>query len=86
MRRHSCRRFYIIDSPGRRFRRNNPSERIIRELRLLSRVVGVFSDGDSALMLVGARLGHIAGVKWGARRYLSMEHLTQNVSAETSVA
>ena len=26
-------------------------------------------------MLVGARLRHVAGTKWGSRRYLDMSHL-----------
>ena len=26
-------------------------------------------------MLVGARLRHVAGTKWGSRRYLDMGHL-----------
>lgn len=59
----------------RRIRTNNPMERIMREIRRRTRVVGCFSDGNSALMLVGARLRHIAGTKWGSRRYLDMEHL-----------
>jgi hypothetical protein len=37
--------------------------------------VGCFPDGESALMLVGARLRHVAGTKWGARRYLDMGRL-----------
>ena len=53
----------------------NPLERIMREIRRRTRVVGVFPDGNSALMLVTARLRHIAGTKWGTRRYLSMEAL-----------
>jgi len=32
-------------------------------------------DGNSALMLVAARLRHIAGTKWGTRRYLNMDLL-----------
>jgi hypothetical protein len=40
-------------------------------------VVGAFPDGHSALMLVAARLRHIASAKWGKRRYLVMETLTQ---------
>jgi transposase-like protein len=59
----------------RRIRTNNPMERIMREIRRRTRVVGCFPDGNSALMLVGARLRHIAGTKWGSRRYLDMEHL-----------
>jgi hypothetical protein len=34
--------------------------------------VGAFPDGNSALMLVAARLRHIAGTRWGTRRYLNM--------------
>jgi hypothetical protein len=50
-------------------------ERIIREIRRRTRVVGAFPDGKSALMLVAARLRHIASTKWGTRRYLVMETL-----------
>jgi hypothetical protein len=38
-------------------------------------VVGAFPDGQSALMLCAARLRHIAGSKWGQKRYLNMELL-----------
>ncbi|MFM1921671.1 MAG: hypothetical protein RLZZ303_3305 [Candidatus Hydrogenedentota bacterium] len=58
-----------------RIRTNNPLERIIREIRRRTRVVGAFPDGQSALMLCAARLRHIAGTKWGTRRYLNMEPL-----------
>lgn len=58
-----------------RIRTNNPLERIMREIRRRTKVVGAFPDGHSALMLVAARLRHIAGTKWGAKRYLSMEPL-----------
>jgi transposase-like protein len=58
-----------------RIRTNNPLERIMKEIRRRTRVVGSFPDGKSALMLVAARLRHIAGTKWGTRRYLSMERL-----------
>ena len=59
----------------RSLKTNNMLERIMRELRRRTRVVGCFPDGDSALMLVGARLRHVAGTKWGTRRYLDMSHL-----------
>lgn len=42
---------------------NNPLERIIREIRRRSRAIGAFPDGNSALMLVAARLRHIVGSK-----------------------
>ena len=59
----------------RSLRTNNPLERVMRELRRRTRVVGCFPDGDSAVMLVGARLRHLAGTKWGTRRYLDMGRL-----------
>lgn len=68
-----------------RIRTNNPLERIIREIRRRTRVVGAFPDGQSALMLCAARLRHIAGTKWGMRRYLNMEPLyKQALESETA--
>jgi putative transposase len=69
-------RYYAYPSTHwRQLRTNNPLERIIREIRRRTRVVGAFPDGHSALMLVAARLRHIASTKWGKRRYLVMETL-----------
>jgi transposase-like protein len=48
----------------------------MREIRRRTRVVGAFPDGRSALMLVAARLRHIAGTRWGTKRYLDMERLS----------
>lgn len=59
----------------RNIRTNNPLERIMREIRRRTRVVGSFPDGQSALMLAAARLRHIAGSKWGTKRYLNMRRL-----------
>lgn len=59
----------------RKIRTNNPLERIMREIRRRTRVVGAFPDGHSALMLSAARLRHIAGTKWGLKRYMDMEDL-----------
>ena len=56
---------------------NNPLERIMREIRRRTRVVGAFPDGHSALKLVAARLRHIAGTKWGTRKHLEMERLVE---------
>jgi transposase-like protein len=61
----------------RRIRTNNPLERIMREIRRRTRVVGAFPDGNSALMLVAARLRHIAATKWGLRQYLKMDRLEE---------
>ena len=60
-----------------RIRTNNPLERIMREIRRRTRVVGAFPDGNSALMLCAARLRHIAGTKWGTRKYLNMGLLNE---------
>ncbi len=61
-----------------RLRTNNVLERIMREIRRRTRVVGAFPDGNSALMLVAARLRHIASTKWGTRRYLDMARLSEH--------
>jgi transposase-like protein len=61
----------------RQIRTNNPLERIMREIRRRSRVVGCFPDGQSALMLAAARLRYIAGTKWGTRRYMNMRRLRE---------
>lgn len=58
-----------------RIRTNNGLERIMREIRRRTRVVGTFPDGNSALMLVCARLRHISASKWGEKRYLNMSRL-----------
>ena len=66
-----------------RIRTNNPLERIMREIRRRTRVVGAFPDGKSALMLVAARLRHIAGTKWGTRKYMDMTRLTEQQQEAT---
>ena len=50
-------------------------ERLNREIRRRTRVVGTFPDGNSALMLVCARLRHVAGTQWGNRKHMNMKHL-----------
>ena len=61
----------------RRIRTNNPLERILREIRRRTRVVGAFPDGQSALNLAAARLRHIAGTAWSTKRYLNIELLKE---------
>jgi putative transposase len=68
----------------RQIRTNNPLERIIREIRRRTRVVGAFPDGHSALMLTAARLRHIASTKWGKRRYLLMDTLLNPAKQEAA--
>jgi transposase-like protein len=69
----------------RRIRTNNPLERIMKEIRRRTRVVGAFPDGESALMLAAARLRHIAGTKWGTKKYLSMERIAENALEDQAV-
>ena len=64
-----------------RIRTNNVLERIMREIRRRTRVVGNFPDGRSAVMLVAARLRHIAGTRWGKRAYLDMDRLREAADA-----
>lgn len=58
-----------------RIRTNNVIERLNKEIRRRTRVVGSFPDGNSALMLVCARLRHVAGTQWGNKKYMNMKHL-----------
>jgi len=62
-------------------RTNNPLERVMREIRRRTRVVGAFPDGRSALMLVAARLRYVAGTRWGTKRYLNMTRLAHSAVA-----
>jgi transposase-like protein len=62
-----------------RIRTNNVLERLMREIRRRTRVVGNFPDGEAAVMLVAARLRHVAGTKWGTRRYLDTDLLAPPV-------
>ena len=58
-----------------RIRTNNVIERLNREIRRRTRVVGTFPDRNSALMLVCARLRHAAGTQWGCKKYMNRKHL-----------
>ena len=58
-----------------KIRTNNAIERLNREIRRRTRVVGTFPDGHSALMLVCARLRHVAGTQWGGKKYMSMKYI-----------
>jgi transposase-like protein len=70
--------FYAFpDQHWIKLKTNNPLERIMREIRRRTRVVGAFPDGQSALNLAAARLRHIAGTKWSTKRYMNMDLLKQ---------
>jgi len=45
----------------------------MKEIRGRTGLIGSFPDGESALMLVAARLRHIAGTTWSERKYLNMD-------------
>lgn len=56
------------DFPGdhwSRIRDNGVIERLNYKIRRHTRVVGSFPNGNSPLMLVSARLRHLAGTQWG---------------------
>jgi len=67
-----------------KLRSNNVIERLNREIRRRTRVVGTFPDGNSALMLVCARLRHVASKAWGTRRYMSMTHLEDMLKEQSN--
>ena len=61
-------------------------ERLNRgEVRRRTRVVGMLSDGNSALMLVCARLRHVAGTQWDNKKYMNMKHIEVALE-DTSIA
>ena len=63
------------DSHWIKIRTNNPLERIMKEIRRRTKVVGAFPDGNSCLNLAAARLRHIAGTQWSSRKYMNMAPL-----------
>ena len=65
-----------------RIRTNNTLERLNREIKRRTKAVGTFPDGESALMLVCARMRHVASSEWGNKRYLNMEHLNSMIISE----
>ncbi len=68
--------FYAFpDSHWIKIRTNNPLERIMKEIRRRTKVVGAFPDGQSCLNLAAARLRHIAGSHWSTRKYMNMAPL-----------
>ena len=74
---------YLLDDypreHRRRIRTNNMIERLNREIRRRTRVVGSFPDGNSALMLICARTRYVTANEWSTRRYLDMSRLDDNL-------
>jgi len=52
-------------------------ERMAKEARRRTKVVGAFPDGNSALILVAARLRHVSSTTWGTRKYMNMKLLNE---------
>jgi transposase-like protein len=75
--------FAFPEEHWRRLRTNNRLERIMREIRRRTRVVGAFPDGQSALRLASARPRHIAGTRWSTKRYLNMQ-LQRGIEMQTA--
>ena len=67
----------------RRIRNNNAMERLNREIRRRTRTVGAFPDGQSALMLVCARLRYMQDSLWGQKTYLNMQHLEDYLPSDS---
>ena len=80
--------FYAFpDSHWIKIRTNNPLERIMKEIRRRTKVVGAFPDGQSCLNLAAARLRHIAGSHWSTRKYMNMTPLyAEQTSTSGAVA
>jgi len=76
--------FYAFpDSHWIKIRTNNPLERIMKEIRRRTKVVGAFPDGQSCLNLAAARLRHIAGSQWSTRKYMNMTPLYAEQASTT---
>ena len=71
------------DIHWQKIRTNNPLERIMREIRRRTRVVGAFPDGQSCLNLAAARLRYIAASAWSTKRYMNMRPLHQSQVMQT---
>ncbi len=69
----------------RKIKSSNAIERLNREIRRRTRVVGPFPDGHSALMLVCAGLRYMETPMWGQKKYMNMKHL-ENMEDSSPVA
>jgi putative transposase len=81
---HETLTYYAFpDIHWQKIRTNNPLERIMREIRRRTRVVGAFPDGQSCLNLAAARLRYIAASAWSTKRYMNMRPPYQLQSNQT---
>ena len=75
--------YYETLTYWQKIRTNNPLERIMKEIRRRTRVVGAFPDGQSCLNLAAARLRYIAASAWSMKRYMNMRPLHQSQVMQT---
>ena len=64
-----------------KLRTDNMIERLNKEIRRRTRVVGGFPDSNSALMLVCARIRYVTSRSWSDRRYMDTSRLDDNPGA-----
>ena len=64
-----------------KLRTNNMIERLNKEIRRRTRVVGGFPDSNSALMLVCVRIRYVTSRSWSDRRYMDTSRLDDNLGA-----
>ena len=67
----------FIDFPSQHWTGICTSYYLNREIRRRARPIGAFPDENSALMLVCARLRHVASSDWGIKCYMNIDHLRE---------
>ena len=64
-----------------KLRTDNMIERLNKEIRRRTRVVGGFPGSNSALMLVCAGIRYVTSRSWSGRRYMGISRLDDNLGA-----
>ena len=47
----------------------------MKTVQFYGETAGAFPDGNAAVLLVAARLRHIAGTRWGTKMYMDVKRL-----------